>query len=254
MRTIRRKLTYANVMSTIAVFLLLGGATALAATKLAKNSVGSNQIKKNAITTAKIKNNAVTEAKINSNAISGAKIANAAVTGVKVANGSLTGANINLSTLGTVPSATTANSASSANSVNGQTPSKIFKILTPGQSNVQVTAVSGFTITATCEAENVNVTLTSPSSAGSVLSSEGRGEEAHGAVNSIFSYQSAKAGKAASIRLDEEGGKENSYGESTFSGALSTGTVISGQLGYDYQTFNMEAPERCVVFGEVTTG
>jgi hypothetical protein len=62
-KQLRQRLTYANVMSTIAVFLILGGASAFAATQLAKNSVGSKQLKKNAVTTAKIKKNAVTGAK-----------------------------------------------------------------------------------------------------------------------------------------------------------------------------------------------
>ncbi|HEX6666908.1 MAG TPA: hypothetical protein VF081_09990 [Solirubrobacterales bacterium] len=64
MKQIRKRLTYANVMSSIAVFLVLGGATALAANQLAKNSVGPNQLKKSAVTTAKIKNDAVTGPKI----------------------------------------------------------------------------------------------------------------------------------------------------------------------------------------------
>ena len=42
MKQIRKRLTYANVMSSLAVFLVLGGATAFAATQLAKNSVGTN--------------------------------------------------------------------------------------------------------------------------------------------------------------------------------------------------------------------
>ena len=57
------RLTYANVMATIAVFIALGGAS-YAATQLPKNSVGSKQLKRNAVTTAKIKNGAVTGAKI----------------------------------------------------------------------------------------------------------------------------------------------------------------------------------------------
>jgi hypothetical protein len=61
-KQIRKRLTYANVMSSIAVFLILGGATAFAA--LGKNSVGPQQLKKNAVTAAKIKKNAVTAAKI----------------------------------------------------------------------------------------------------------------------------------------------------------------------------------------------
>ena len=117
MKTIRSNLTYANVMSTIAVFLLLGGGAAFAATKLGKNSVGTKQIKNNAVTTAKIKNRAVTEA----------KIAAGAVTGAQVKSGSLTGTQINAATLGTVPNATqattatTAINASNATTVNGHT-------------------------------------------------------------------------------------------------------------------------------------
>lgn len=98
-------------MASIAVFLVLGGATAIAANQLGKNSVGKKQLKAGAVTTAKLKKNAVTTAKIKNNA----------VTGGKVKNGSLTGADINLGTVGTVPSANTANTANSANSLNGQT-------------------------------------------------------------------------------------------------------------------------------------
>jgi len=88
-KQIRERLTYANVMSSIAVFLVLGGA-AFAAVQLPKNSVGTKQLKKNAVTSAKIKKNAVTTAKIKKDAVTGAKV--------------------NEATLGTVPSANLANS------------------------------------------------------------------------------------------------------------------------------------------------
>lgn len=55
MRHIRKRLTYANVMSSIAVFLVLGGATAFALS-LPKNSVGTKQLKNNAVTGPKVKN------------------------------------------------------------------------------------------------------------------------------------------------------------------------------------------------------
>ncbi|HEX5988848.1 MAG TPA: hypothetical protein VFY75_01375 [Solirubrobacterales bacterium] len=138
MKQIRKRLTYANVMSSIAVFLVLGGATAIAA-GLAKNSVGSKQLKKNAVTTAKIKNNAVTTSKIK--------------------NGAVTGAKVNVGSLGTVPNATHANSADSAGSansagnVNGQT---IHKILFRTTSDVGTTGpvtvfnAGGLTISVTC--------------------------------------------------------------------------------------------------------
>jgi hypothetical protein len=96
-KQIRKRLTYANVMSSIAVFLVLGGA-AFAAAQLPKNSVGSKQLKKNAVTTAKIKNNAITTGKIKNGAVSGAKV--------------------NVATLGTVPNASHAGSADTANTAN----------------------------------------------------------------------------------------------------------------------------------------
>jgi hypothetical protein len=53
LRTIRKRITYANVMATFAVFLALGGG-AYAATRLPKNSVGTAQIKNRAVTPAKL--------------------------------------------------------------------------------------------------------------------------------------------------------------------------------------------------------
>ena len=51
----RKRITYANVMATVAVFLALGG-TSYAVTKLPKNSVGTAQLKADAVTSLKIKN------------------------------------------------------------------------------------------------------------------------------------------------------------------------------------------------------
>jgi hypothetical protein len=50
----RSRLTYANVMATIAVFLALGGG-AYAAFKVPKNSVGTKQIKDGAVTAKKVR-------------------------------------------------------------------------------------------------------------------------------------------------------------------------------------------------------
>lgn len=69
MKQIRKRLTYANVMSSIAVFLMLGGATAFAASQLATNSVGAEQLKKNAVTATKIKKDAVTGPKVKANSL-----------------------------------------------------------------------------------------------------------------------------------------------------------------------------------------
>jgi hypothetical protein len=101
LKQIRNRLTYANVMSSIAVFLILGGGAAFAAKiVLPKNSVGSKQLKKNAVTETKIKDGVVTSGKIADGSIVTAKLAdgsvvtgkivNAAVTSDKLADGSVT--------------------------------------------------------------------------------------------------------------------------------------------------------------------
>jgi hypothetical protein len=100
-------------MSSIAVFLILGGATAFAATQLGKNSVGAKQLKPNAVTTAKIKKNAVSGAKIKKNAVTGVKVKDSAITGEKIKDGSITGTEVNAATLGTVPVSATTDSVRS---------------------------------------------------------------------------------------------------------------------------------------------
>jgi hypothetical protein len=54
MKSVRKRLTYANVMSSIAVFLVVAGGTAFAASQLGKESVGTKQLKKEAVSLAKI--------------------------------------------------------------------------------------------------------------------------------------------------------------------------------------------------------
>lgn len=88
-KRIRSGLTYANVMSTFAVFLILGGATAFAANQLAKNSVGSKQLKKNAVGMAKIKSNAVNGAKVADGSLEGIDVKDASLTGTDLADGSV---------------------------------------------------------------------------------------------------------------------------------------------------------------------
>lgn len=103
MKQIRRHLTYANVMSSIAVFLMLGGATAFAAKK-----IGANELKGNSVKTGKIVKEAVTAGKIKNGAVTETKLADGAVTTNKLANEAVTGAKANESTFSQVPSALTA--------------------------------------------------------------------------------------------------------------------------------------------------
>jgi hypothetical protein len=105
MKRLLPRLTYANVISTLCLFLLLGGGAALAATQLGKNSVGTKQLKKNAVTGAKVKNH------------------------------TLTGQDIKLSKLGTVPSAAHATVADSANALSP--PEATHLVGAPGEPGFQ---------------------------------------------------------------------------------------------------------------------
>jgi hypothetical protein len=118
---IRASVSYANAMSTLAVFGMLATGSAFAASQIGTNdikngAVTARKLHKNAVTTQKIKDGAVTGAKVANNSLTTQKIKVGAVTGSKVANNSLTGAQINAATLGTVPNATRAASAGSATS------------------------------------------------------------------------------------------------------------------------------------------
>jgi hypothetical protein len=54
-KRLRAKLTYANVIATLALFLALGGGAAYAASTLGRNTVGTGQLKKAAVTGVKVK-------------------------------------------------------------------------------------------------------------------------------------------------------------------------------------------------------
>lgn len=88
----RPKLSYANVIATIALFVALGGAAVAAG--LPKNSVGANQLKRNAVTTAKLKRNAVTSGKIAPKAVTAGKLGANAVLPGNLGNGIITTAKL----------------------------------------------------------------------------------------------------------------------------------------------------------------
>ena len=220
MKQISKRLTYANVMSSIAVFLVLGGGAAFAAKQLGKNTVGTKQLKKNAVTTAKIKKNAVTTAKIKKNAIVGAKIKNGAISGAK----------INLGTLGTVPSADHANSADSASSWGRYFTTGLTK-LSVGNSAV-VATIGPFTIRTTC-------------------TDKGGGEFS---AHTYISTSQAKAfintaGGTSYYEADFEPGIETEIGE----GSESTGPYWYDYYDDDETGWNAASPDGSLVLGGNTT-
>ncbi len=89
MPAIRRRLTYANVTATLALFLALGGTTVWAARK-----IHSRQIARGAVKTRNIAKRAVTGPKVAPNAVDSSKLAAGAVDSSEIAAGSITGAKI----------------------------------------------------------------------------------------------------------------------------------------------------------------
>lgn len=67
---LRARLTYANVMATVAVFIALGGSS-YAALSLPKNSVGANQLKQNSVGAGEVKNRSLGLAEFKNSARAG---------------------------------------------------------------------------------------------------------------------------------------------------------------------------------------
>ena len=79
------RLTFANVIASLALFIALGGAAVAAG--LPKNSVGPNQIKKGAVTPKALRKGAVTSGKIAPNAVVAGKLGPNAVLPGNLGNG-----------------------------------------------------------------------------------------------------------------------------------------------------------------------
>jgi hypothetical protein len=120
---LRSRLTYANVMATIAVFLVLSGGTAVALNgantvfsddivngevknpDLADNSVASGKIADGRVLNPDLGPNAVTSAKVANESLTGDDVFNGSLTGADIADGALTGDDVDESSIAQVPNA-----------------------------------------------------------------------------------------------------------------------------------------------------
>jgi hypothetical protein len=84
---VREKLTYANVTATLALFLVVAGGGAYAASKLKNGSVTNSKLAKGAVTNSKLAKGAVTNSKLADGAVTNPKIAAGAVTADKLGPG-----------------------------------------------------------------------------------------------------------------------------------------------------------------------
>jgi hypothetical protein len=152
-------------MSSIAVFLVIGGATAFAA--LGKNTVGSKQLKKNAVTTAKIKNGAVTGSKVK---LSSLGTVPSATNAANAANASHANNADNANNAKHADSATNANNATNAtnaNNANTVDGNHIVKFSLNGTSDIaktQVLDLNGLQLQASCTSGEITLTATTTTS------------------------------------------------------------------------------------------
>ena len=100
MKSLKRHLTFANVISCIALFAALS-ATAVAATKLSTGQVKAVNIAAEAVTNPKIKKLAVTNPKLGKEAVTAGKIKNLAVTNPKLGKEAVTSGKIKKKAVGT---------------------------------------------------------------------------------------------------------------------------------------------------------
>ena len=95
MNRFRSKLTYANVVATLALFLALGGGAVWAGQKITSKQIGKGAVKnknlaKNAVKTKNLAKNAVKTKNLAKNAVKAKSLAAKAVTSAKLADGSVT--------------------------------------------------------------------------------------------------------------------------------------------------------------------
>src|SRR5215213_8627548 len=93
MRRVRPRLSYANVVATLALFLALSGGAVWAA-----NKITSKQIAKGAVKTKNLANGAVKTKKLAGKAVTSAKLADGAVTSAKIGDGAVNFAKISAGT------------------------------------------------------------------------------------------------------------------------------------------------------------
>jgi hypothetical protein len=144
-RVLSRHLSYANVVSTLALALALGLGSAYAASQLGPKTVGAKQLRPGAVTADKIRKHAVTAPKLEALAVKRGKIANGAISAEKLASGAViasklpgevistekianqavTGAKLDESSLGLVPAANLANFATLAATANPEAFAKV---------------------------------------------------------------------------------------------------------------------------------
>jgi hypothetical protein len=126
---VRQRLSYSNVIATMALFIALGGVAVAAG--LPRNSVGPKQLKRGAVTAAKIRKQAVTSAKLAPKSVINGKLGPNSVGPGNIGNGAVTTAKL---AKASVIAETIKNSVVTTNKLNNEA------VTTPKLANEAVTS------------------------------------------------------------------------------------------------------------------
>jgi len=242
MQQIRKRLTYANVISTVALFLVLGGASALAAGHLAKNSVGTKQLKNNAVTAAKIKNGAITGAKLNLGSLGQVPSAASAAHATDAVHATSADRAATADHAASADHAATADQAASAgnaDTVGGEKVQRISWTAPKGTPTTTIFSADGLTITGSCSGGGELTVLASTTANDAELQVFGN------VANSFFNSENSHFTTAASI-INGTGFKE---GAGSLAYGTASGSVVTITYGFDFHpSFN--GTSGCAFFGQ----
>lgn len=114
MARLRKHLTYANVMSSLAVFMLLSG------TAYAASTISGSRLKNGSVSGKKLKAGSVSGSKLHTGSISNSKIQGSTLTGSRLVPNTLTDREVNMAKLGKISKASTADTATNAGKVDSK--------------------------------------------------------------------------------------------------------------------------------------
>lgn len=223
-----RGLSYANVMSTIAVFAVLGGGAyaagtigagdikknAVRAKHVKKGQIAAKHLKRNAVTSAKLKAGAVTEGKLADGAVANRKLASGAVAtrnladgavaNRNIADGAVTGAKVDEGSLGTVPGADRLDGLDSLDLVQG--PGRFHaarrSAAVSGAPSAPVNLDVGGTLTFTCNnPASVGSTLTFTNTSGATVDVWRDKIQGSALATTAVDYSSVPAGGTATSSI-----------------------------------------------------
>lgn len=181
---VRQRLSYSNVIATMALFIALGGVAVAAG--LPKNSVGPKQIKRGAVTAAKIRKQAVTAAKLAPQSVINGKLAANSVGPGNIGNGAVTTAKLGK---GSVIAETIKNSVVTTNKLNNEA------VTTPKLGNESVTAakLGKGSVTTAKLSDEIGPLLSTLKSGQTLRGVFDLGTEARGAISYQFPLLNAPA-------------------------------------------------------------